>query len=114
MARELQAPFHTNPVPKYYPGASVVVRDHTRGVWDPKYERMYRVISVKDRQLEVEDKLGKKRLVNISDVAFEYPANVIANSGPEAAAFGRRAKYVAHPSYLENLNWTLATKLSPK
>ena len=114
MAREQQNPFCTNPVPKYYPGASVVVRDHTRGVWDPKYERLYRVISVKDRQLEVEDKVGKRRLVNISDVAFEYPANVIANSGPEAAAFGRRAKYVVHPSYLENLKWTLATKLSPK
>jgi transposase InsO family protein len=116
LAREQQADkFKEHPVPRFYPGASVVVRNHKHdGVWKPKYERLHRVIQVKDRQLLVEDCTGFQHLVNIADVAFEYPANLIANSGPEAIGFGRRCKYIAHPKCMEDLKWVLTGTLSPR
>ena len=38
--------FMTYPVPKFFVGDNVLVRIHTRDIWDPKYDVAYYVVHV--------------------------------------------------------------------
>ena len=81
----------------------------------PKYEAAYRIIRIiSDRQVEVMSPQGKKYIVNIEDVHFQYPAIEITRTLPPSEAFGRPAKFVYHPDYVHKVHWSLTNRLSPK
>ena len=45
MSRERQEDkFLTCPVPEFHVGDKVLVRNHTKEVWDPKYDTAYHVV----------------------------------------------------------------------
>ena len=40
----------THPVPEFQIGNKVLVRNHSRDLWDPIYDSAYRVVIILDRQ----------------------------------------------------------------
>ena len=59
------------PVPnrKLSEADSVLLKDHTTGVWDPRYTRDYQILFFPGKtQVEVVDSKGKVKIVHISDV----------------------------------------------
>ena len=96
-------------------GDPVIVRNHVREMWDPKYLVDYRVVAFpSERQVEIAAPDGKTRKVNIQDVHFQYPANQVIRHLPDAACFGRAAKYVYHPDNIPDLEWKIQKDLGPE
>ena len=58
----------TYPIPEFNGGDKVIVRNHTRHVWDPKCDVTYRVVWVLGRKMELMDKSCNNHKVNVQDV----------------------------------------------
>ena len=57
--------FLTHPVPKVHVGDKVLLRNHIRNVWDPKYDIAYCMVSVMGQHLELAVESGKIYMVNV-------------------------------------------------
>ena len=52
-------------------GVSVLLRDHTTDVWDPRYNGEYRIVSLpRKAQVEVVDSTGTTKTVHVSNVKY--------------------------------------------
>ena len=89
------------------------VRNHTRVVWDPKYEVAYHVVWLMGGQLKLIDKSGRTCKVNVQDVKVTYLVNELIKCLPDDKAFGHATKYCAHPKHLEGLCWSLNQNVLP-
>ena len=115
LAREKQEQsLKTYPIPDLTVGDLVLLRNHVRGPWDPRYEPSYRIVKIHGRQLELRSPDGKIRTSNIRDVKPQYPVDDILKHLPDHQAFGRQTKYVAHPNLLQDLGWDLNLEVLPK
>ena len=52
-----------------------MVGNHTRDVWDPKYDVAYHVAFVMGWKLELADESGKTQMANFKDVKITYPVD---------------------------------------
>ena len=71
--RDTEAPLMSK---KLSEGDSILLKDHTAGVWDPKYTGDYRIVYFLGRtQVEGVDSAGKVKVVHISDIKYVLPAD---------------------------------------
>ena len=109
MAQERGDP-KDNPIPtKLQPGDKVLVQNHVRGPFDPKYVGDYHVVSLKGNQVEVQPSIGgPTEMKHIKHVKYILPANQFIKQLPDYSAFGRRATLRMNPDKIPDLNWKLA------
>ena len=72
-------------------GDTVLVQNHLKGLFDPKYIGDYRVVSLKWNQVEVQPANGgPTEMKHIKHVKYILPANRYINQLPDYSAFGRK------------------------
>ena len=115
LARERQEEqFKTHEISDFVVGDLVLLQNHVRGPWDPKYEPSFRIVKIHGRQVELESADGKLRTANIQDIKPQYPVDEVLKHLPDSKCFGRAAKYVAHPNLLSDLGWKLKLEILPE
>ena len=84
---------------KSQPGDTVLVQNHTKGPFDPKYIGDYRVISLKG---------GLTGMKHIKHVKYVLPADQCIKQLPDYSAFGRKTMLRMNPDHIPGLHWNLA------
>ena len=76
LAREKgDAPERSNPT-TLQPGDTVLVQNHTKGPFDPKYVGDYRVVSLRGNQVEIQPAIGESaEMKHIKHVKYVLPAS---------------------------------------
>ena len=87
----------------------VLVQNHLKGPFDPKYIGDYRVVSLKGNQVEVQPANGgPTEMKHIKHVKYILPANRYINQLPDYSAFGRKTTLRMNPDHILDLHWNLA------
>ena len=87
----------------------MLVQNHVRGPFDPKYTGDYRVISPRGNQVEVQTlNGGPTEMIHITHVKYILPADRYVNQLPDYSAFGRKTTLRINPDYIPDLHWKLA------
>ena len=90
-------------------GDTVLVQNHVRGPFDPKYIGDYRVISLKGNQVEVQPvNRGPTEMKHITHVKYILPADRYINQLPDYSVFGRKTTLRINHDYIPDLHWKLA------
>ena len=83
----------------------MLVQNHVRGPFDPKYIGDYRVISLKGNQVEVQPvNGGPTEMKHVTHVKCILPANRYINQLPDYSAFGRKTTLRMNPDYIPDLH----------
>ena len=98
------------PIPtKLQPGDMVLVQNHVKGPFDPKYIGDFRVISPKGNQVEIPPTVGgPTEMKHIKHVKYILPANKCINQLPDYSEFGRKTTLRINPDQIPDLHWKLA------
>ena len=76
--------------PQKQPPPTVVIQNHTKGPFDPKYIGDYRVVSLKGNQVEIQPAKGAPtEMKHIKHVKHVLPADKYINQLPNYSKFGR-------------------------
>ena len=76
---------------KLQPGDMVLIQNHVKGPFDPKYIGDYRVISLKGNQVEIQPAVGgPTEMKHIKHVKHILPANRYVDQLPDYSGFGRK------------------------
>ena len=87
----------------------MLVQNHLKGDFDPKYIGDYRVVSLKGNQVEVQlASGGLTEMKHIKHVKYILPANRYINQLPDYSSFGRKTTLRMNPEYILDLHWNLA------
>ena len=109
MARERR---HTKDDPKpiqLQPGDTVLVQNHTKGPFDPKYIGDCHVVSIKGNQIEVRPSIGgPTEMKHVKHVKYVHPADQYIKHIPDYSAFGRKTTLRINPKHISDLHWQLA------
>ena len=90
------------------PGDTVLVQNHTKGPFDPKYIGDYRVVSLKGNQVEIQPAIGgPTQMKHIKHVKYVLPANKYINHLLNYSWFGRKTKLRLNPDHIPDLHWKL-------
>ena len=109
LARERGDPQKQPPPTKLQPGDTVVIQNHTKGPFDPKYIGDYRVVSLKGNQVEIQPaKGGLTEMKHIKHVKHVLLTDRYINQLPSYAKFGRKTMLRINPDQIPNLHWKLA------
>ena len=108
MAQERGDP-KDNPLPsKLQPGDTVLVQNHTRGPFDPKYVGDYHVVCLKGNQVKVQPLIGRPtEMKHIKHVKYILPADQYIKQIPDYSTFGRKATLRMKPYKKPDLHWEL-------
>ena len=91
---------------KHSEGDSFQHKDHTTGVWDPRYTRDYQIISCPGKtQVEVVNLKGKVKVVHASDVKYVMSADRVISKLPDYQSFGRQSRLRIDMKNIPNLKW---------
>ena len=104
--------FLTYPVLKFNVANKVLVRNHTRDVWDLK-DGAYHVVWVMGRHLKLMEDSGKTHKGNVQDVKITFPVNTLIKCLPNDKMSGWAAKYHAHLKHLEDLYCSVCDNVVP-
>ena len=109
LAREKGDP-QEQPMPtKLQPGDTVLIQNHVKGPFDPKYIGNYRVISIKGNQVEIQPTVGgPTEMKCIKHVKPIVPADMYINQLPDYSKFGRKTTLRINPDQILDLHWKLA------
>ena len=83
----------------------VLVRNHTRNVWDQQDATAYHVVQVMGRQLEFIIQNGMTQKVNVQDVKSMYFIDELIKCLTEEKALQHAARYQAHLKLMDDLQW---------
>ena len=109
LARERGDPQGPIPPIKLQPGDTVLVQNHNKGPFDPKFIGDYQVVSLKGNQVEVQPAVGgPMEMKHIKHVKYVLPANKYINKLPDNTDFGRKTTLRINPDQIPNLHWKLA------
>ena len=87
----------------------MLVQNHIKGPFDPKYIGDYIVVSLKGNQVEVQPANGgPTEMKHIKHVKYILPANRYINQLPDYSAFGRKTTLRMNPDHIQDLLWNLA------
>ena len=87
----------------------MLVQNHTKGPFDPKYVGDYHVVSLKGNQVEVQPSITRPmEMKHIKHVKYILPADQYVKQIPDYSAFGRKATLRINPDKIPNLHWQLA------
>ena len=109
IAREKGDP-KNNPLPiKLQPGDTVLVQNHTKGPFDPKYMGDYQVVALRGNQVEVRPSIGgPTEMKHVKHVKYILPADWYIKQIPDYSAFGRKTTLRMNPDKVPDLHWSLA------
>ena len=94
---------------KLQPGDVVLIQNHVKGPFDPKYIGDYRVISLKGNQVEIQPTVGgPTEMKHIKHVKHILPADRYVDQLPDYSRFGRKTTLRMNPSQILDLHWKLA------
>ena len=99
-----------NPLPtKLQPGDTVLVQNHTRGPFDPKYVGDYHLVALRGNQVEVRPSIGgPTEMKHVKHVKYILPADQYIKQIPDYSTFGRKATLRMNPDKIPNLHWNLS------
>ena len=109
LAREKGDP-ENNPLPtKLQPGDTVLVQNHTREPFDPKYVGDYHVVALRGNQVEVRPSIGESTdMKHVKHVKYILPVDLYIKQILDYSAFGRKTKLRMDPDKIPDLDWNLA------
>ena len=94
---------------KLQPGDTVLVQNHVRGLFDPKFIGDYRVIALKGNQVEIQPANGgPTEMKHIKHVKYILPVDRYINQLPNYSMFGRKPTLRMNPDHILDLHWKLA------
>ena len=94
------------------PGDMVLVQNHTKGPFDPKYIGNYHVVSIKGNQIEVKPSIGgPTEMKHIKHVKYIHPVDHYTKYVPDYATFGRKTTLRINPKNIPDLHWQLEDSL---
>ena len=109
LAREKGDPQEQPPPTKLQPGDTVLIQNHNKGPFDPKYIGDYRVVSLKGNQVEIQPAVGgPTEMKHIKHVKYILPADKYINQLSDYSGFGRKTTLRINPSQIPDLHWKLA------
>ena len=98
MAREKGDPKDNTLPSKWQPGDTVLVQNHTKGPFNPRYVGDYCVVSLKGNQVEVQPSTGgPMEMKHIKHVKYILPADQYIKQILYYSAFGRKATLRMNP-----------------
>ena len=108
MAQERGDP-KSDPLPnKLQPGDTILVQNHTKGPFNPKYVGDYLVVSLKGNQVKVQPSVGgPTEMKHIKHVKYILPADRYIEQIPDYSAFGRKDTLRMNPDKIPDLHWQL-------
>ena len=87
----------------------MLVQNHIKGPFDPKYIGDYRVVSLKGNQVEVQPaNRGPTEMKHIKHVKYILPADRYIKQLPDYSVFGRKTTLRMNPDHIPDLHWNLA------
>ena len=90
------------------PGDTVLVQNHLKGPFDPKYIENYRVVSLKENQVEIQPAVGgPTEMKHIKHMKYILPAEWYVKQIPDYSTFGRKATFRLNPDKIPDLHWQL-------
>ena len=109
MARERRDPENDPKPVQLQPGDTVLVQNHNKGPFDPKYIGDYHVVSIKGNQVEVRPSIGgPTEMKHVKHVKYVLPADQYIKHIPDYSTFGRKATLRMNPKQIPDLHWQLA------
>ena len=94
---------------KLQPGDTVLVQNHVKGPFDPKFIGDYRVVALKGNQVEIQPATGgPTEMKHIKHVKYILPADRYINQLPNYSMFGRKTTLRMNPDHILDLHWKLA------
>ena len=80
------------PIPtKLQPGDMILIQNHVKGPFDPKYIGDYRVVSIKVNQVEIQPTVGcPTEMKHIKHVKYILPVDKYIDQLPDYSGFGRK------------------------
>ena len=109
IAREKGDPQEQPPPTKLQPGDTVLIQNHNKGPFDPKFIGDFRVISLKGNQVEIQPAVGRPtEMKHIKHVKYVLPTDKYINKLPDYSGFGRKTMLRINPDQIPDLHWNLA------
>ena len=109
IAREKGDP-ENNPLPtKLQPGDMVLVQNHNKGPFDPKYVGDYQVVAIKGNQVEIRPSMGgPTEMKHVKHVKYILLADWYIKQIPDYTVFRRKTTLQLNPDMILDLHWSLA------
>ena len=109
LAQEKGDPQEQPPPTKLQPVDTILIQNHNKGPFGPKYMGDYRVVSLKGNQVEVQPADGgPTEMKHIKHVKYVLPANKYIDKLPNYSSFGRKTTLRINPDQIQDLHWKLA------
>ena len=109
IAQERRDPKNSPKPSKLQPGDTVLVQNHTKGPFDPKYIGNNHVVALKGNQVEVRPSIGgPTEMKCMKHVKYVLPVDQYIKHVPDYSAFGRKAAFRIDPNKIPDLHWQLA------
>ena len=109
LAREKGDPQKQPPPTKLQPGDTVLIQNHNKGPFDPKFIGGFKVVSLKGNQVEIQPAAGgPTEMKHIKHVKYVLPADKYINKLPDYSRFGRKTTLRINPDQIPDLHWKLA------
>ena len=84
----------------------VLVQNHTKGPFDPKY--VGEVVAIKGNQIEVRPSIGgPTEMKHIKHVKYIHPVDKYIKHVPDYSTFGRKTTLRINPKQIPDLHWQL-------
>ena len=94
---------------KLQPGDTVLVQNHVKGPFDPKFIGDYTVIALKGNQVEIQPATGgPTEMKHIKHVKYILPADKYIDQLPNYSMFRRKTTLRMNPDQIPDLHWKLA------
>ena len=90
------------------PGDTLLVQNHTKGPFDPKYVGDYRVVAIKGNQIEVRPSIGgPTEMKHIKHVKYIHPVDKYIKHVSDYSTFGPKTTLRINPKQIPDLHWQL-------
>ena len=107
-AREKGDPGNNLLPTKLQPGDTVLVQNHTKGPFDPKYVGDYPVVAIKGNQVEIRPSTGgPTEMKHVKHVKYILPADHYIKQIPDYNVFGRKTTIRLNPDKIPDVHWNL-------
>ena len=111
IACEKGDPQEPKPHTKLQPGDTVLVQNHNKGPFNPKYIGDYRVVSLRGNQVEIQPAVGgPTEMKHLKHVKYILPADKYISKLSDYSRFGRKTTLCINPELISDLHWKLADK----
>ena len=111
LAHEKGDPQGPIPPTKLQPGDTVLIQNHNKGPFDPKYIGDYRVVSLKGNQVEIQPAVGgPTEMRHIKDIKYILPTDKYISKISDYSGFGRKTTLRINPKQIPDLHWKLVDK----